>query len=387
MTRLRRSFTAEFKLEAASLVLDQGYSVTEASRSLDVGETVLRRWVQQLQSERTGTTPISKAMTPEQQKIQELEARINRLEREKDIPKKGYGSLDGGRVHTYALIDRLREQAPITLVCCAFDVPTSCFYDYLACRRVINRERMQQRCELRRLFKESRGSAGSRALMSMMRELGYQIGRFKVRNLMKEAGLASKQPGVHRYKVARSERPDIPNLLAREFDVPQPNQVWCGDITYVWAGGCWNYLAAVLDLHTRRVVGWAMSDKPDSELAIKALEMAYQQRGCPSGVLFHSDQGSQYGSRAFRQRLWRYRMTQSMSRRGNCWDNAPMERLFRSLKSEWLPATGNMSVREAKRDISYYLMDYYNWRCPHQHNDGIPPAKAEDRPNQVSGFS
>lgn len=246
---------------------------------------------------------------------------------------------------------------------------------------------MQQRCELRRLFKASRNSAGSRALMSMMRELGYQIGRFKVRNLMKEAGLVSKQPGAHRYQVARSERPDIPNLLAREFDVQQPNQVWCGDITYVWAGGRWHYLSAVLDLYTRRVVGWAMSDKPDAELAIKALEMAYQQRGCPSGVLFHSDQGCQYGSRAFRQRLWRYRMTQSMSRRGNCWDNAPMERLFRSLKSEWLPAMGYMSLREAKRDISYYLMDYYNWRRPHQHNDGMTPAKAEVRPNQVSGFS
>ncbi len=252
---------------------------------------------------------------------------------------------------------------------------------------MINRERIQQRSELRRLFKESRGSVGSRTLMSMMRELGYQIRRFTVRNLMKEAGLASRQPGAHRYKVAQSERPDIPNLLARAFDVPQPNYVWCGDITYVWAGGRWHYLAAVLDLHTRRVVGWAMSDKPDAELAIKALEMAYQQRGCPFGVLFHADQGSQYGSRAFRQRLWRYRMTQSMSRRGNCWDNAPMELLFRSLKSEWLPATGYMSLREAKRDISYYLMDYYNWRRPHQHNDGMPPAKAEARPNQVSGFS
>ncbi|SIR60509.1 HTH-like domain-containing protein [Aeromonas veronii] len=144
---------------------------------------------------------------------------------EQTIPL-GYSSLDGGRVHTYALIDRLRKQASITLVCCAFDVPTSCFYDYLARRRTINRERIQQRSELRRLFKASRNSAGSRALMSMMRELGYQIGRFKIRNLMKDAGLVSKQPGVHRYKVARSERPDIPNLLAREFDVPQPNQVW-----------------------------------------------------------------------------------------------------------------------------------------------------------------
>lgn len=112
MTRLRRSFTAEFKLEAASLVLDQGYSVPEASRSLDVGETVLRRWVQQLQSERSGATPANRALTPEQQKIQELEARINRLEREKAILKKATALFDGGRTRTYALIDRLREQAP-----------------------------------------------------------------------------------------------------------------------------------------------------------------------------------------------------------------------------------------------------------------------------------
>ncbi len=138
--------------------------------------------------------------------------------------------------------------------------------------------------------------------MLMMRALGHLVGRFKVRRLMKEAKLVSKQPGTHHYQVARSERPDIPNLLAREFDAQQPNQVWCGDITYVWAGGRWHYLAAVLDLHTRRVVGWAMSGRPDADLAVKALDMAYQQRGCPSCVLFHSDQGSQYGNWAFRQR-------------------------------------------------------------------------------------
>ncbi len=110
----------------------------------------------------------------------------------------------------------------------------------------------------------------------MMRVLGHQIGRFKVRRLMKEAGLESKQSGSHTYKVARSERPNIPNLLAREFAVQQPKQVWCGDITYVWTGGRWHYLAAVLDLHTRRVVGWAMSGRPDADLAVKALDMAYQ---------------------------------------------------------------------------------------------------------------
>lgn len=204
---------------------------------------------------------------------------------------------------------------------------------------------------------------------------------------MREAKLTSKQPGPHSYKTAQVERLDIPNILDREFDVSAPDSVWCGDITYIWAEGRWHYLAVVLDLYRRRVVGWALSAKPDAELAVKALDMAYEQRGRPQGVMFHSDQGSQYVSRLFRQRLWRYRMTQSMSRRGNCWDNAPMEQLFRSLKSEWVPVTGYMSKAEAQRDISFYLMDYYNWSRPHQFNNGVPPAKAEALSNLLSGIS
>ncbi|OXZ01758.1 transposase, partial [Pseudomonas aeruginosa] len=182
------------------------------------------------------------------------------------------------------------------------------------------------------------------------------------------------------------ELPDIPNRLNRKFATEHPNQVWCGDITYVWAQGRWHYLAAVLDLHTRRVIGWAFSAKPDAELVIKALDMAYEQRGKPQQVLFHSDQGSQYASRLFRQRLWRYRMQQSMSRRGNCWDNSPMERLFRSLKSEWVPSTGYLTAQEAQRDISHYLMHRYNWIRPHQFNDGLPPAVAEEKLNPLSGM-
>jgi putative transposase len=120
--------------------------------------------------------------------------------------------------------------------------------------------------------------------------------------------------------------------------------------------------------------------------AAKALEMAYEQRGRPDAVMFHSDQGSQYASRLFRQRLWRYRMVQSMSRRGNCWDNAPMERLFRSVKTEWVPGLGYDSESEAKRDLSFYLMDYYNWVRPHTFNEGVPPAKAENLSKSLSGF-
>ncbi|MDU3702666.1 MAG: IS3-like element IS222 family transposase, partial [Pseudomonas aeruginosa] len=376
----------EFKREAAALVLDQGYSHIDACRSLGVVDSALRRWVKQLEAERQGVTPKSKALTPEQQKIQELEARINRLEREKAIFKKGYRSLDVGRTRSYALIDQLSEQESVEVVCSAFDVARSCYYVHRLRRRRVDARRVALRSQVNQLFSQSRGSAGSRSILGMLREEGVTIGRFRVRRLMRELGLVSKQPGSHAYKQATVERPDIPNRLNRKFATEHPNQVWCGDITYVWAQGRWHYLAAVLDLHTRRVIGWAFSAKPDAELVIKALDMAYEQRGRPQQVLFHSDQGSQYASRLFRQRLWRYRMQQSMSRRGNCWDNSPMERLFRSLKSEWVPSTGYLTAQEAQRDISHYLMHRYNWIRPHQFNDGLPPAVAEEKLNPLSGM-
>ncbi|HFH3372132.1 IS3 family transposase [Pseudomonas aeruginosa] len=382
MSKQRRTFSAEFKREAAALVLDQGYSHIDACRSLGVVDSALRRWVKQLEAERQGVTPKSKALTPEQQKIQELEARINRLEREKAIFKKGYRSLDVGRTRSYALIDQLSEQESVEVVCSAFDVARSCYYVHRLRRRRVDARRVALRSQVNQLFSQSRGSAGSRSILGMLREEGVTIGRFRVRRLMRELGLVSKQPGSHAYKQATVERPDIPNRLNREFATEHPNQVWCGDITYVWAQGRWHYLAAELDL----LIGWAFSAKPDAELVIKALDMAYEQRGRPQQVLFHSDQGSQYASRLFRQRLWRYRMQQSMSRRGNCWDNSPMERLFRSLKSEWVPSTGYLTAQEAQRDISHYLMHRYNWIRPHQFNDGLPPAVAEEKLNPLSGM-
>ncbi|CAA0102650.1 Uncharacterised protein [BD1-7 clade bacterium] len=150
------------------------------------------------------------------------------------------------------------------------------------------------------MFNTSRRSAGSRSIASKLTEKGINIGRFKVRSLMKEANLVSKQPGAHRYKVVKEERPDTPNHLSRQFNVSAPNKVWCGDITYIWAGNKRRYLAVVIDLFVRRVVGWSISDHPDTDIVIKALEMAYEQRDQPKGVMFHSDQGSQYASLRFR---------------------------------------------------------------------------------------
>ena len=187
------------------------------------------------------------------------------------------------------MIDQLREQEAVEVICKAFDIAPSSYYEHKQRRQKPDIERLQLRSKVVELFRFSRNSAGARTLVDMMRELGFRIGRYKVGRLMDEANLICKQPGPHKYKLAEVERVDIPNLLDRQFDVAAADQVWCGDISYIWAGSRWHYLAAVLDLHRRRVVGWAMSDKADAQLAVKALEMAYEQRGRPSSVMFHSD--------------------------------------------------------------------------------------------------
>ncbi len=167
----------------------------------------------------------------------------------------------------------MRGQESVELVCCVFGVAASSFYDYLKRKRTVNVQHIRQRSEVNRLFTASRSSAGSRTLMLMMREQGHQVGRYRVRSLMKELGLICKQPGSHTYKTATVERPDIPNRLNREFTSAASNQSWCGDITYIWAGNRWCYLAIMIDVYCRRVVGWALSYRPDAELAARAVDI------------------------------------------------------------------------------------------------------------------
>ncbi len=180
-------------------------------------------------------------------------------------------------------------------MCSVFEITLSCYYAHCRKRRCPDVKRLVLRSRVNELFTQSRSAASSRSIIFMMHEDGITIGSFKVRKLMSEVKLISQQPCSHKPPV---ERPDIPNVLGRAFTVPAPNGVWCGDITYVWAQGRRHYLAAVIDLFAHRVVGWALSSKPDADLVIKALDMAYEQRGRPQNVLCHSEQGCQYGSRS-----------------------------------------------------------------------------------------
>jgi putative transposase len=233
--------------------------------------------------------------------------------------------------------------------------------------------------QVKEVHRQSNGSAGARTVAIMATNNGYPLSRYRAGNIMKKLELVSCQLPKHAYKKATQEHVAIPNTLDRQFAVTEPDQSWCGDVTYIWAGNRWAYLAVVMDLFARKPVGWALSHSPDSNLTCQALSMAYESRGRPKEVMFHSDQGSHYTSRQFRQLVWRYRLTQSMSRRGNCWDNSPMERFFRSLKTEWIPTIGYQSFSEAKHRINDYIIGYYSEIRPHSYNGGLTPNESEYR--------
>lgn len=270
----------------------------------------------------------------------------------------------------------------------AFDFKKSTYHDRVRAKKSKTAKEFSVKSKLTELFKLSGGSAGSRTLQTQLAEAGYPLGLYKIKRMMAELDLVSCQPGRHRYKKVEQSHLEIPNILNRNFDVVAPDLFWCGDITYVWTGCSWSYLALVIDLYGRDVIGWALSDSPDTELTKKALTMAYENRGKPSGVTFHSDQGVQYTSLAFRQLIWRYQMNQSMSRRGNCWDNAVMERTFRSFKTEWMPKHGYDNFNEALKSISHYYLIYFNQQRPHSANLGLTPRqKNENYYKKRSGIS
>lgn len=201
--------------------------------------------------------------------------------------KKGYRSLDAGQHQIIDLIEQLSsEQHPVKPLCGLFEVPRSSYIHRIKHRDKINPERERLKKKVIKIHEDSREAAGSRTIAGELNQGGESIGRHKVSSLMREAGIKSKQPNKPRYKNTGEESNIAPNLLKRKFTVEKPNQAWCGDVTYIWAGDQWLYLAVVMDLFIRKIVGWACSNSPDSILTCAALNMAYESRGKPKNVMF-----------------------------------------------------------------------------------------------------
>ena len=192
--------------------------------------------------------------------------------------------------------------------------------------------------------------------------------------------LQLKAKNKRKFKVTTDSNHKLPihkNIINRDFTATDINQKWFSDISYIDTNEGWLFLAIVLDVYSRAIIGWSMDKTMTKELVCDALNMALWRRHFPRGVIIHSDRGSQYCSKEYQNMLNNNQFICSMSRRGNCWDNSPMERVFRSLKSEWIPKGGYHNLGDAKADIVDYLMRYYNEERPHSYNGGLPPNESE----------
>jgi len=246
------------------------------------------------------------------------------------------------------------------------EVSRSAYYSWLSAPHPKSNKVTQRLKEkIKELFAKSKDTYGSRRLVNAMNKLGFKVGRFKVRKLMEQLQLEARYPKRFRVTTDSNHQLEIaPNRLNRQFNPMKPNQVWTTDISYVWTLGGWMYVAIVMDLYSRQIVGWAIDNHMKTSLCIDALQMAFWRKKPAPGLLHHSDRGSQYASYSYKVQLRLMKMEQSMSRKGNCWDNSPTERFFRSLKYEYLNYEKLSSKKIAKLCIVDYIA-FYNGRRIH----------------------
>ncbi len=286
--------------------------------------------------------------------------------------------MSAGKVRkAYQFIEAHRHKYPVQMMCQVLEVAPSGYYEWL--KKPIS-DRAQEDARLLRLirasFVASHGIYGAPRVFLDLREAGETCSKHRVERLMRENGLRA----LHGYRTRRVHvsKPSvlIPNLLKRQFTVSKPNRVWVTDITYIrtWQG--WLYLAVVMDLYSRRVVGWSTRASIHCELVLDAVLMAVRRRR-PHRTLVHSDQGTQYGSDAWQRFCKANHLEPSMSRRGNCWDNAVAESFFSSLKKERIKKHIYHDRDVATKDIADYIESFYNRTRRHSHIGGVSPERFE----------
>ena len=251
---------------------------------------------------------------------------------------------------------------------------------YARCKpKPICHEQVRLKAAVRHVHRDMDATYGSRRMTAELRELGFDVGRYKVRQLMKSLRLVAKRPRQHRYPMSGKPSVIAPNRLNRQFNPEHANTFWSGDITYIRTGQGWLYLAVIMDLYSRKVISWAFSDKPDSELTTRALRLAVNKCQPKGEVVFHSDQGGQYTSDAFQRCMREQDIISSMSRRGNCLDNAVTERFFRSLKSERVNYRRYQTRYQAIADIIDYIEPFYNQKRRHTKLGNLSPEQYEQK--------
>ena len=281
----------------------------------------------------------------------------------------------------YAWIYEYKEEFSVTLMCKVFKVDRSSYYHWINAGNVVKKEDTQLNDLIEAIFIQGRRNYGTRRIQDKLKELyGLILSRKRIAGIMKDLNL--KVNMKRRYKNTTDSNhnlPIAPNLLNRDFYASAPDTKYVGDITYISTGEGWLYLATVIDLYSRKVVGWSMDDTMKVSLVNNALKMALLSRKPPKGLIWHTDRGSQYASYSHRDLLQQNGIIQSMSRKGNCWDNAVAESFFHTLKTELIYHEVYETKAQANRAIFEYIEVYYNRERMHSVNGNLSPVEFEEK--------
>ncbi len=388
--QMRGRYTQEYKTEAVRQVqADQSLSVT--AQVLGIPKATLGNWVRLAAQGRlasAGEGHKQPVVTPEQMEMTRLRAEVARLTMERDTSKKSGGVLCAGCLAKYAWIEKMShsEPWPVKVMCRVLSVSSSGYFRWRRAQlqpvdNGVGQPPSDQvlLAHIRAIHVQLKGEYGWPRMHKELQARGLRVGKERVRVLMKQHGIRARTK--RKFVVTTDSKhhlPIAPDLVQRRFTPPEPNQLWSGDITYIATDEGWLYLAVVLDLHSRQVVGWSVQAHMQTSLIKDALLMACWRRVPTQGLIFHSDRGSQYCSHDFQQTLKAWGIQSSMSRKGNCWDNAPTESFFGHLKVACVLGH-KFSTRTQARVAILDWIALYNHTRLHSSLGYISPMQYEQR--------
>ncbi|QQO71300.1 IS3 family transposase [Morganella morganii] len=376
-----KRYPEEFKIEAVKQVVDRGYSVSSVATRLDITTHSLYAWIKKYGPD----SSTHKEQSDAQAEIRRLQKELKRVTDERDIFKKSRGVLRKAVRLRYAFIRDNTCCWPVRLLCRVLDVHPSGFTRLQQPHSQRHQADLRLTGQIKQFWLESGCVYGYRKIHLDLRDSGQQCGVNRVWRLMKRVGIKA-QVGYRSPRARKGEASIVsPNRLQRQFNPDAPDERWVTDITYIRTHEGWLYLAVVVDLFSRKIIGWSMQSRMTKDIVLNALLMAVWRRNPQKQVLVHSDQGSQYTSHEWQSFLKSHGLEGSMSRRGNCHDNAVAESFFQLLKRERIKKKIYGTREEARSDIFDYIEMFYNSKRRHGSSNQMSPTEYENQYYQRLG--
>ncbi|WP_095532560.1 IS3 family transposase [Psychrobacter piechaudii] len=363
MTKKLRTYSNEFKAEAVKKIADNNGNISATAKQLGIAMQTLSNWQNKAnQGKLVGTKQYDPELMSALEEVKRLKRQLKVAEEERENLKKGDGVLREKQLVKYAFIKDNQQIFSISRMCRVLSVKPSSYYDWLS-RDISCQQVHRNQCELlvKAAHSETHERYGVERLHATLTEQGYDISLYMVRSIKEEHGIKCRRH--RRFKVttySNHKKLVYDNVLNQHFDMQRPNQAWVSDITYIWTNEGWLYLAGVKDLYTKELVGYAINKRMTADLVCKALNMAIRNKRPSKGLIVHSDRGSQYCSHAYHKIIKQHQFTGSMSAKGNCFDNAPIESFWGTLKNELVYHQDYKTRFAAINDIIRYIELYYN---------------------------